>query len=55
MNKVGFALMLAGIICMAAGAGGNDSETCSLWVSVLWVIGGMISAQIGAKIIEYAD
>lgn len=47
--------MAAGLICMAAGAGGNDSGTCSLWVSVLWVIGGMISAQIGAKIIEYAD
>ena len=55
MKNLGFALMLTGFICMAAGAGGNDSETCSLWISVLWVIGGMISAQIGAKIIEYAD
>lgn len=54
MSKLGFVFMIAGIICMAAGAGGNDSQTCSLWVSVLWVIGGMISAQIGAKMIEYS-
>ena len=53
MKNLGFALMTVGLICMAAGAGGSDSGTCSLWVSVLWVIAGMISAQIGAKMIEY--
>ena len=54
MQRLGFALMTAGVIFMMAGAGGNDSGTCSLWVSVLWVIAGMISAQIGAKMIEYS-
>lgn len=54
MNKVGFALMLAGIICMAAGAGGNDAGTCSLWISVLWCLGGMVIGHVGAKIIEYS-
>lgn len=53
MKRLGFGLMLAGLVCMTAGAGGSDSGTCSLWVSVLWVIAGMISAQIGAKMIEY--
>lgn len=54
MQRLGFALMTAGVIFMMAGAGGNDSGTCSLWVSVLWVIGGMIIGHVGAKIIEYS-
>ena len=54
MKNLGFALMTVGLICMAAGAGGSDSGTCSLWVSVLWVIGGMIIGHVGAKIIEYS-
>ena len=52
MKNLGFALMLTGFICMTAGAGGNDAGTCSLWVSVLWVIGGLIIGHVGAKIIE---
>lgn len=55
MKNLGLWLMTLGVICMMAGAGGSDSETCSLWVSLFWVIGGMVSAFIGAKMIEYAD
>lgn len=53
MKNLGFALMLTGFICMTAGAGGNDSETCTLWVSVLWVITGMVIGFTGAKIFKY--
>ena len=53
MQRLGFALMTAGVIFMMAGAGGNDSETCTLWVSVLWVITGMVIGFTGAKMVEY--
>lgn len=46
--------MAIGLVFMMAGAGGNDSGTCTLWASVLWVIGGMVTAQIGARMIEYS-
>lgn len=53
MKNFGFVLMAAGLVCMAAGAGGNDSETCTLWVSVMWVITGMVIGFTGAKMVEY--
>lgn len=55
MQRVGFALMTAGVIFMIAGAGGSDSGTCSLWTSVFWVMGGMVSGYIGAKMVEYGS